>query len=178
MKNQKILQAMLDADKQRRVVISRRLHNQVGQGLTTVGVQLDLLRLDFGQVDGLVARISEVQGELQKTFSQVRLIMQTMTPEWLNRDGLIAALRNLDGVKLEVRDKPDLRPEETAGFYLAAEAVAADARRKAPDVEIAMTIDRYQLRIAGCELSPLVELIAKQGGVTITVTGDIIEVAI
>jgi hypothetical protein len=98
-----------------------------------------------------------------------------MTPERLNSDGLIAALASLEGVTVQVLDKPDLTPVETAAFYLIAEVLTSAASAGG---QVSMTISSNSLRISGCEPSPLAEIIAAKAAIKLTSLDDIIEVAI
>ena len=64
------------------------LHDTAGQTLTSLGVELDLLRMDYGHVEGLGDRTRKIQATLQKAFDEVKGAMDTLNreAERYNRD--------------------------------------------------------------------------------------------
>ncbi|HET8546553.1 MAG TPA: histidine kinase [Bryobacteraceae bacterium] len=84
-----------DAENQR---VSRRLHDEVGQVLSAVGLQLDVLKLDFrGQLPELSARVDEVQRALDRAVQEVRALSYDLNPAVVERAGLHFALDRLVG---------------------------------------------------------------------------------
>ncbi|HYP13151.1 MAG TPA: histidine kinase [Bryobacteraceae bacterium] len=78
--------------------VSRLLHDEVGQVLTAVGLQLDVLKLDFRQeVPELVARVNEIQAVLDNAVKQVRALSYDLNPAVVERVGLQLALDRLVG---------------------------------------------------------------------------------
>jgi signal transduction histidine kinase len=78
--------------------VSRLLHDEVGQVLSAVGLQLDVLKLDFkAQVPELVARIHEIQVMLDTAVTQVRALSYDLNPAIVERAGLQFALDRLIG---------------------------------------------------------------------------------
>jgi signal transduction histidine kinase len=84
-----------DAENQR---VSRRLHDEVGQVLSAVGLQLDVLKLDYrGQVPEITGRIDEIQRALDQAVQEVRSLSYDLNPAVVERAGLHFALERLVG---------------------------------------------------------------------------------
>ena len=78
--------------------VSRTLHDEVGQVLSAVGLQLDVLRLDFQQQAPEIApRTVEIQKMLELAMSQVRALSYDLNPAVVERVGLQNALDRLVG---------------------------------------------------------------------------------
>jgi len=78
--------------------VSRLLHDEVGQVLSAVGLQLDVLKLDFrGQVPEITERINEIQKMLDNAVQQVRSLSYDLNPSVVERAGLHMALDRLVG---------------------------------------------------------------------------------
>lgn len=78
--------------------VSRLLHDQVGQVLSAVGLQLDVLKLDYrGQIPDIVDRIHEIQKVLDDAVQQVRTLSYDLNPSIVERAGLHSALDRLVG---------------------------------------------------------------------------------
>lgn len=78
--------------------VSRLLHDEVGQVLSAVGLQLDVLKLDFkAQVPELVDRIREIQQMLDQAVTQVRALSYDLNPAVVEKAGLQSALDRLVG---------------------------------------------------------------------------------
>jgi signal transduction histidine kinase len=78
--------------------VSRLLHDEVGQVLSAVGLQLDVLKLDFQQQSpDIVARVNEIQKMLDTAVSQVRSLSYDLNPAVVERAGLQLALDRLVG---------------------------------------------------------------------------------
>ncbi|HYZ86053.1 MAG TPA: histidine kinase [Bryobacteraceae bacterium] len=89
--------------------ISRTLHDEVGQVLSAVGLQLDALRLEFqGRVPEIGARTSEIQNMLEKAMQEVRALSYDLNPAVVERVGLQNALDRLVG-RLRARFPGNLR---------------------------------------------------------------------
>ena len=84
-----------DAENQR---VSRRLHDEVGQVLSAVGLHLDVLKLDFReQVPELTTRVDEIQRALDQAVQEVRALSYDLNPAVVERAGLHFALERLVG---------------------------------------------------------------------------------
>jgi signal transduction histidine kinase len=98
--SQRLLQQMIvstiDARERESSRISRLLHDDVGQVLSAVGLQLDVLKLDFKEdFPTLASRIDEIQQHLHHAMEQVRSISYRLNPAIVDRVGLEAALDHL-----------------------------------------------------------------------------------
>jgi two-component system sensor histidine kinase UhpB len=100
--DQRLLKRMLVSAINAREAENRRaariLHDQVGQILTAVGLQLQVLNLDFGEgTAGLSGRIQETLQALDVAMEQVRSLSYDLNPAVVERAGLQAALDRLVG---------------------------------------------------------------------------------
>jgi two-component system, NarL family, sensor histidine kinase DegS len=78
--------------------VARTLHDEVGQVLSAVGLQLDVLKLDFqDKLPELVDRTREIQRLLDKAMSEVRALSYDLNPAVVERIGLRDALDRLVG---------------------------------------------------------------------------------
>lgn len=78
--------------------VSRLLHDEVGQVLSAVGLQLDVLKLDFQKaVPELVERTHEIQEMLDQAVRQVRSLSYDLNPAVVERAGLQFAMDRLIG---------------------------------------------------------------------------------
>ena len=78
--------------------VSRRLHDDVSQVLSAVGLQLDAMRMDFREhAPGLDNRAVEIQELLETAIEQLRDITNELNPSIVERAGLQFALDRLIG---------------------------------------------------------------------------------
>lgn len=93
-----MLVSAINAREQESDRISRKLHDEVGQVLSAVGLQLDALRLEFQQVAPEIAtRTAEIQSMLEQAMSEVRALSYDLNPAVVERVGLQYALDRLVG---------------------------------------------------------------------------------
>lgn len=84
---------------------ARILHEDVGQVLTVVGLQLDVLRQDYAQKAPEIAnRSKEIQDLLEKAIEDVRQVSYKLNSDIVHRSGLRYALDTLIG---RLRDSTD-----------------------------------------------------------------------
>src|SRR5258706_14403153 len=77
---------------------ARVLHDEVGQVLSAVGLQLDVLRLDLqDKVPEIMARTAEIQQMLELAITQVRGLSFELNPAIVERAGLQFAMERLCG---------------------------------------------------------------------------------
>jgi PAS domain S-box-containing protein len=77
---------------------SRFLHDSVGQNLTALGLQLDLVRMDLETISPeICGRIAEVQKMLEEMMEGVREYSYELNPSTVERAGLRPALDRLAG---------------------------------------------------------------------------------
>jgi two-component system sensor histidine kinase UhpB len=138
-----------DVERQR---ISRELHDQVGQNLTALGINLNILRSKMPP-DGpgaLRGRIDDSLALIGETTDSIRHVMAELRPPVLSDYGLLAALRWYSqqfsvrtGIEMDVDgDEPDPRlsvPVEGALFRIAQESLNNVAKHaRATKVEITL----------------------------------------
>ncbi len=93
-----LLVSVMHAREQEGAHISRILHDEVGQVLSAVGLQLDLLRMDLQEnPSGSLSRIVEIQKVLEQAVTQVRDLSYELNPAIVERTGLQFALDRLRG---------------------------------------------------------------------------------
>ena len=106
-----------DAEEQERRRIGRELHDEAGQSLLLLRLQLEMLERDAAP--GLRARLAETRSTAERTIEELRRIIAALSPAVLERLGLERALRQLaarfqktHGAQLRGRDSQ----EADAGF--------------------------------------------------------------
>jgi signal transduction histidine kinase len=78
--------------------VSGRLHDDVSQVLSAIGLQLDAMRMDFrDQAPGVDARAVEVQELLEQAIEHLRDIANQLNPSIVERAGLQFSLDRLIG---------------------------------------------------------------------------------
>ncbi len=103
---QKLFQ-FLEEQEAQRARTSRILHDEVSQVLSAVGLQLDVLRMDFEQRHPEVAeRTAEIQQLLEKAIDEVRDLSRELDPSMVGRAGLGSALSRLVGRVREAHSAP------------------------------------------------------------------------
>jgi two-component system NarL family sensor kinase len=86
----------LKAQEFERRMVSKFLHDKVGQNLTALGLQLDLVRMDLETVSPETsARVVEIQGVLGGMMEEVREYSYELNPSAVERAGLRAGLDRL-----------------------------------------------------------------------------------
>jgi signal transduction histidine kinase len=88
----------LKAQEHERRSVSRFLHDSVGQNLTALGLQLDLIRMDLESLaPDTVRRVAELQKLLEDIMEDVREYSYELNPSTVERAGLRPALDRLAG---------------------------------------------------------------------------------
>ena len=129
----------LNAQEAERARLARILHDEVGQGLSAAGLQLDLLRMDLeDQVPSISTRTAEVQQLLEQLMQRVREFSYELNPATVERNGLFAALDRLVGrirrefpgtVRLMADSSLRLPPGLAIAFYKIAHEAVENAIR-------------------------------------------------
>gem|GEM_PF-650427 len=163
---------LADAEEIERRMISRELHDQVGQNLTALGLNLSLLSAQLPEEcrASFAPRLSDSQSLVQKTTAQVRNLMADLRPPVLDDYGLMAALRwhgerfsDRTGVTVTVMgDEPNPRLDdrvEIALFRIAQEALLnvakhAEAREVVLGLEVEDTVMRLIIADDGVGFDP------------------------
>jgi len=136
----------LAAQEEERLRIARELHDEVGQALTAVLLQLD--RAASGEQPA--ERIAEAREAARATLEEVRAIARNLRPEALDDLGLAAALRQLcneaerAGVEVERRISPDVRlaPEVEVVVYRVAQEAITNVLRHAAAERLVCVLER------------------------------------
>ena len=124
----------LKAQESERRAASKFLHDSVGQNLTALGLQLDLVRMDLAAGDPEPrARLGEIQQLLETMMEQVREYSYELNPSIVERVGLRPALDRLASrvrpqfagtVRLQADPVLKVEPRiATALYHIAQEAV-------------------------------------------------------
>ena len=124
----------LKAQEFERAMVSKFLHDSVGQNLTALGLQLDLVRMDMESISPeACARIGEVQKLLETMMEQVRDYSYELNPSTVERAGLRSALDRLvvrvrnrfaGAIRLNVDPSLKIDPKIASALYqIAQEAV-------------------------------------------------------
>jgi signal transduction histidine kinase len=74
--------------------LARELHDQVGQSLTAMGINLDIIRtlLPNNIPEEIAARLDDTRSLITRTTKRVRQVMVDLRPETLDDYGILAAL--------------------------------------------------------------------------------------
>jgi signal transduction histidine kinase len=124
----------LKAQEFERNMVSKFLHDAVGQNLTALGLQLDLVRMDLeGVAPAACAHIADIQTLLGSMMEEVREYSYELNPSTVERAGLRSALDRLTArvrehftgaVRLNVDPSLKLDPKLASAFFqIAQEAV-------------------------------------------------------
>jgi two-component system sensor histidine kinase UhpB len=132
----------LAAQEEERLRIARELHDEVGQALTAV-----LLQLDRAPEDD---RVAEAREAARSTLEEVRAIARNLRPEALDDLGLAAAVRQLCNeaertgvlVEREIAAEVRLAPEVEVVVYRVAQEAITNALRHADGerLEVSLTV--------------------------------------
>lgn len=151
-------QALAAQERERRR-IARELHDEIGQTLTGVLLQLDALQRSAP--DDLQAPIAELRGTVRGGVEDMREIARGLRPQALDEFGLRSALISLatetaDRSGLHVRPQlaghlPPLTPEQDLAIYRVAQESLTNVVRhaRARNVELSLTAagEEVELRV-------------------------------
>lgn len=144
----------LKAQEFERNMLSKFLHDQVGQNLTALGLQLDLARMDVEAVSpDTCARLGEIQKVLETIMEQVREYTYHLNPSAVERAGLRSALDRLmthirerfsGGLRVNVDPSLKIDPKFATAFYHIAQEAVENAVQHAScsSIEIAVKSTR------------------------------------
>ena len=124
----------LKAQEFERNMLSKFLHDAVGQNLTALGLQLDLTRMDLESISPeTCVRITEIQAVLETIMEQVREYSYHLNPSAVERAGLRSALDRLithirgrftGALRVNVDPNLKIAPQIASAFYhIAQEAI-------------------------------------------------------
>jgi PAS domain S-box-containing protein len=147
-----------DLERQR---LARELHDQVGQNLTALGINLNIIQMQLPEsVTALVGyHLDDSLSLVEQTTERIRDVMADLRPPVLDDYGLVAALRWY-GEKISRRinlpisvagEEPNPRLDshvENALFRIGQEALTNVAKHaQASEVKISVDVERDSLRL-------------------------------
>jgi len=152
---------LAEAEDTERRQLSRELHDQVGQNLTALGINLNILRSQLPAQDAkrMSTTLDESMALVEQTTERIRDVMADLRPPMLDDYGLVATLRwfgeqfaSRTGLSIEiVGEEPAPRlapPTENALFRVATEALTNVAKHAgATHVTVSVECTDEALRI-------------------------------
>jgi PAS domain S-box-containing protein len=149
---QALSRRLVELQESERKKLARELHDRVGQSLTALKINIDILQPALASQGNaeVLARVADSAELLESTMNTIVNVLSELRPPMLDDHGLAAALdwhaRNFSrrtGIAVTVRaGEPDLRPApqiEIAFFRIAQEALNNVAKHaRAQNVEIAL----------------------------------------
>jgi len=152
---------LAEAEEKERHIIARELHDEVGQGLTALGLNLSLLKTQIPQKTAalFLARLADAVTLVEKIGETIRNVMAELRPPVLDDYGLLSALgwygrefSQRTSISVEVQGQeatPRLaRSVELALFRIAQEALTNVAKHaKASRVELIEETDNGTVRL-------------------------------
>ena len=148
---------LLEQQERERSALARELHDQLGQSLATISLNLQAIEGELSPVS--LARVPESMQMIKNMFEQVRTLTFELRPSVLDDFGLVEAVRNLvrrhgerAGVRVSFTAKPnDARAPaeiETACFRIVQEALRNVARHsRARHVQVTLTAQDFALEV-------------------------------
>lgn len=132
--------------------LARFLHDEVGQVLSAVGLQLDALRHDFGAgMPELDERTAGIQQMLETIIGHIRDLSYELNPSVVQRIGLQFALERLaarfqtsfsGAIRLHLDPSVRVPPQRAEAMYRGAEAAVELAARTSGCTEIDLHLKR------------------------------------
>lgn len=142
----------LQAQEEERQRLARGLHDEVGQSMTAVLLQLKRLAANANPEQR--TQLAEAQRVVKTSLDDVRRLAQELRPELLDHLGLASALAELAGsfeqrthmrVRRQlVRDLPPLDPQAELVLYRVAQESLTNVARHAQASEVLLSLERGQ----------------------------------
>jgi two-component system sensor histidine kinase UhpB len=140
---------ILDAQEQERTRISHGLHDEVGQALTAVLLQLDAV-VTADELERRVV-VAEAKEAVREALDDIRRMAQELRPELLEHLGLVTALRELgakfaarSGVAVDYRfsaDLPSLSDDVELTLYRVAQESLTNVARHAGATAVRLALE-------------------------------------
>jgi two-component system, NarL family, sensor histidine kinase UhpB len=140
----------LKAQEEERQRLARGLHDEVGQSMTAVLLQLKRMTANASREQR--AQLAEAQQVVKTSLEDVRRLAQELRPELLDHLGLASALGNLAGgferhshvrVRRHLeRDLPPLDPRVELVLYRVAQESLTNVARHAQATEVLLSLER------------------------------------
>ena len=172
-----LAQRLMEAQEEERRRISRELHDDIGQRVALLGIELDLVRQLLQEHEGLRERVERAQmaaGELGTDLHQLSHALHSSKLKYL---GLPAALRELCtrmsdkhalAIRLDCNEQKLSLPEEgaLALFRVAQEALNNVVRHsRATSVRVALNATATEARLLICDDGSGFDASGKSGGI-------------
>lgn len=94
----RLAEHMVEVEEAERRRISRELHDEAGQGLLCIRLQMEMLEQDLpSEAADFRERLSGLRGMTEHTIIEIRRLIAALSPAILEQMGLAAALRQLVG---------------------------------------------------------------------------------
>ncbi len=155
---------LAEVEESERRRLARELHDRVGQSLTALGINLNILRGQF-PLEAAAKSTDRLEDSLrlvEETIGSIRNVMTDLRPPVLDDYGVVAALRwygtqfsTRTGVPTQVRGEeptPRLRPDVETGLFRIAQEALTNVSKHARATQIRITLetgaDNVRLTIA------------------------------
>ena len=150
---------LAEAEEIERQKIARELHDQVGQNLTALGINLSILRNQLSDTltEQTDARLNDSMSILAETAKRIRDVMSDLRPSVLDDYGLMAAIRWLSeriskrtGLAIRVEDqdtKVDLPSETEITLFRIAQELLTNITKHARATEVSIRLDSMDDRV-------------------------------
>jgi two-component system, NarL family, sensor histidine kinase UhpB len=148
--------AALGAQEAERLRTARELHDEVGQSLTAVALQVE--QLAAGADPPAAARLNELARQLQRSLEDIRRIVRELRPEALDDLGLVSALIALTsriGRQTDIRlerglsaEVPPLSPDQELVIYRVAQEALTNVVRHAEATTANVALDLLDGEVA------------------------------
>ena len=96
---------VLEVEEKERRRISRELHDETGQSMLLMRLQLEMLEGELAD-HACAGRVRELRVTAERTINEIRRIIAALSPATLERFGLLPAIRHLAN---RLRQRPELR---------------------------------------------------------------------
>jgi signal transduction histidine kinase len=144
---------ILVAQEEERKRISRELHDEVGQALTAINVNLAMFRQSTGTHE-LAGKIADLQRLLEQTMETVHAFTRELRPAMLDHLGVIPALRayvrnfgERTGLRIDFRAAPEVEQlgmEEKTVIYRVTQEGLTNIAKHAHASKAAVLIDKAE----------------------------------
>jgi signal transduction histidine kinase len=132
--------------------IARELHDQVGQNLTAMGINLNLLRPHLAEApEAAQSQLEDLLTQVRETTGRIRNVIADLRPPELDDYGLVAALRwygarteEQTGLKVGVEGddlKPRLPPQQATSLFRIAQEALANVVKHAQATQVTVTVE-------------------------------------
>jgi len=91
----RLLDELLTVEEAERKRIGRDLHDEAGQSMMCLRLQLELLDRELPEGEKIRSRLADVRATADRTLEEIRRVMAALAPSVLEHAGLCAALRQL-----------------------------------------------------------------------------------